>query len=62
MENVKEAAYHIPEVLRRVRHDYIAKTYKIPSWTDANDFLEQFAQRTGKLLKVGLISLFEHEA
>ncbi|XP_067032799.1 uncharacterized protein [Acropora muricata] len=53
VENVKEAAYHIPEVLQRVRHDYITKTYKISSWTDANDFLEQYAQRTGKLLKGG---------
>ncbi|KAK2562308.1 Nucleolar GTP-binding protein 2 [Acropora cervicornis] len=43
----------LKEVLQRVRHDYITKTYKISSWTDANDFLEQYAQRTGKLLKEG---------
>ena len=55
MENVKDAACHIPEVLERVRHDYVAKTYKISSWTDPNDFLEQVAQRTGKLFKVGKV-------
>lgn len=53
VENVKDAACHIPEVLERVRRDYVAKTYKISSWTDPNDFLEQVAQRTGKLFKGG---------
>ena len=54
MENVKDAACHIPVVLERVKREYITKTYKISSWTDATDFLEQLAQRTGKLLKVPL--------
>lgn len=27
--------------------------YGIPSWTDANDFLEQHAKKNGKLLKGG---------
>lgn len=53
MENVKDAACHIPAVLDRVKQEYIAKTYRISSWTDSTDFLEQVAQRTGKLLKVG---------
>ena len=52
VENVKDAACHIPVVLERVKREYIAKTYKVSSWTDSTDFLEQVAQRTGKLLKV----------
>lgn len=52
MENVKDAACHIPAVLERVKREYIAKTYKVSSWNDPTDFLEQVAQRTGKLLKV----------
>ena len=52
MENVKDAACHIPVVLERVKREYLVKTYKISSWTDPTDFLEQVAQRTGKLLKV----------
>ena len=53
VENVKDAACHIPAVLDRVKREYIAKTYKVSSWNDPTDFLEQVAQRTGKLLKVG---------
>lgn len=52
VENVKDAACHIPAVLERVKREYIAKTYKVTSWNDPTDFLEQVAQRTGKLLKV----------
>lgn len=54
MENVKDAACHIPAVLERVKREYIAKTYKVSSWNDPTDFLEQVAQRTGKLLKVDI--------
>ncbi|KAJ7373904.1 Nucleolar GTP-binding protein 2 [Desmophyllum pertusum] len=35
-------------VLERVKREYITKTYKITSWSDPTDFLEQVAQRTGK--------------
>ncbi|KAK3751764.1 hypothetical protein QZH41_003378 [Actinostola sp. cb2023] len=51
IENVKDAAEHIPTVLERVKREYISKSYKISSWNDATDFLEQFARRAGKLLK-----------
>ena len=43
---------YIAAVLERVRKDYIEKAYHIESWTDAEDFLEQLANRSGKLLKV----------
>ena len=58
VENVKDAACHIPAVLERVKREYIAKTYKVTSWNDATDFLEQVAQRTGKLLKVDNVLLY----
>lgn len=56
VENVKDAACHIPAVLDRVKREYIAKTYKVSSWNDPTDFLEQVAQRTGKLLKVDMVT------
>ena len=52
MENVKEPSDYIGAVLERVKAEYLTKTYKVSSWTDATDFLEQVAQRSGKLLKV----------
>lgn len=58
VENVKDAACHIPAVLDRVKREYIAKTYKVSSWNDPTDFLEQVAQRTGKLLKVDMVTCF----
>ena len=42
----------IPTVLERVNREYVKKTYKIENWTDADNFLQQVAKKTGKLLKV----------
>ncbi|XP_054717715.1 uncharacterized protein LOC129227231 [Uloborus diversus] len=53
VENVQDPADHIPELFNRVRKEYLIKTYKVESWTDHIDFLEQYARRTGKLLKGG---------
>ncbi|XP_074641988.1 uncharacterized protein LOC141899522 [Tubulanus polymorphus] len=53
VENVKCPDDYIPEVLRRVRREYILKTYKIESWTDHEDFLEQLCRKSGRLLKGG---------
>ena len=61
MENVKDAACHIPSVLDRVKREYIVKTYKVSSWNDPTDFLEQVAQWTGKLLKVDKVTCFVME-
>lgn len=44
---------YIEAVLKRVRPEYITKTYKIDNWTDHTHFLEQMAQKSGKLLKGG---------
>ncbi|XP_013420143.1 nucleolar GTP-binding protein 2 [Lingula anatina] len=53
VENIKSPEDYIPAVLERVRKEYVAKTYKIDTWTTAEEFLEKLAQRSGKLLKGG---------
>lgn len=53
VELVTSPEDYIVTVLERVRAEYIQKTYHIKSWTSPNDFLEQLAKRSGKLLKGG---------
>jgi len=53
VENLKEPAEHIGEVLNRVKKDYITRTYKVDTWTDVDDFLDQLCRKTGRLLKGG---------
>lgn len=52
MEKIKNPEEHIGAVLERAKPEYIQKTYRIPTWNSAEDFLEKLAMRTGKLLKV----------
>ena len=42
-------------VLERVNEQYLCKTYQLTEWSDATDFLEKLAMRTGKLLKVSCV-------
>jgi nuclear GTP-binding protein len=53
IENIKEPQDHIPEVLRRVKAEYLQRTYDVIQWDNAVDFLSQIAFMTGKLLKGG---------
>lgn len=53
VELVQSPDDYIPEVLARVKPEYIRKTYKITEWEDHIDFLEKMARRTGKLFKKG---------
>lgn len=53
VENIKDPEDHIPEVLNRVKYDYLKKTYQIEDWSNPVDFLEKVARRYGKLLKKG---------
>ncbi|PIK52647.1 putative nucleolar GTP-binding protein 2 isoform X4 [Apostichopus japonicus] len=53
VENIKAPEDYITDVLARVKPDYMKKTYRIDEWKDTEDFLEQLAARTGKLLKKG---------
>lgn len=63
MENLSTPSEHIPELLSRVRPEYIERTYGLPSkklagddtspqW-DADEFLEALARKGGRLLKGG---------
>ena len=52
MEYIKAPEDIIPTVLARVKKEYIQKQYQVTEWEDHEDFLEQVARRTGKLLKV----------
>ena len=53
VENIKAPEDHIQAVLDRVQPIHLVKTYGIPEWTDAEDFLEKLARKSGKLLKGG---------
>lgn len=53
MEKLQEPAAYIDAVLERVKKEHIVATYGVKAWTDSLDFLEQYAQQTGKLLKHG---------
>lgn len=47
------AAEYIPALLERVEKKYIVNTYGIQDWERPDDFLEQLARKSGKLLKRG---------
>lgn len=51
--NLEDPTYHVAEVLARVKPEYLARAYRLTSWADAPDFLNQLARATGKLLKGG---------
>ncbi|XP_050351537.1 nucleolar GTP-binding protein 2 [Nymphalis io] len=53
VELVQNPEDYIEEVIKRVRREYLIKTYKVDGWTTATEFLEKLAARTGKLLKKG---------
>lgn len=47
------ASDYIPALLDRVDPKHIARTYGVGCWTDPDNFLEQLARKSGKLLKKG---------
>ena len=53
ISNLEDAQEHIPDVIARVKAEYLRRAYKTPSWTDPDDFLRQVARMSGKLLKGG---------
>ncbi|XP_040166933.1 nucleolar GTP-binding protein 2 [Anopheles arabiensis] len=53
VELVNNPEDYIEEVLKRIRKEYVVKTYGVTEWADHIDFLEQIARKTGKLLKKG---------
>ena len=53
IENIQDPEDYIPEVLKRVKTEFLERTYKIKDWVNAEDFLVKLAIRYGKLLKGG---------
>lgn len=53
VEKLKTPEDFIPAVLERVKKEYLRRVYRLNDWKDANDFLDQMARRTGRLLKGG---------
>ncbi|XP_046565803.1 nucleolar GTP-binding protein 2-like [Haliotis rubra] len=51
VENIRNPEDYIGAILERVKTEYINKTYKIDSWTGTEDFIEQIARKSGRLLK-----------
>ncbi|CAH0754585.1 unnamed protein product [Bemisia tabaci] len=53
VEMVPYPEQYIPDVLEKVKKDYVIRTYGIKDWEDSEDFLKQLAVKTGKLMKGG---------
>ncbi|WAR05100.1 NOG2-like protein [Mya arenaria] len=53
VENIRTPEDYIEAMLNRAKKEYIQRTYSIYEWTDHEDFLTQFAKRSGRLLKGG---------
>jgi len=52
-EHLANPEDYVLEVLARCKTKYVCRTYKLTSWTDHIDFLEQLAKRSGRLGKGG---------
>merc|ERR1711937_114572 len=56
VENITEPQIHIPEVLKRAKHEHLARLYQITGWEEDDsgmDFLDRLSRSRGKLLKGG---------
>lgn len=53
IDRLEDATEYVPLMLTRVKRQYIQKAYKLKSWLDAEDFLAQVAQNSGKMLPGG---------
>ncbi|XP_055621505.1 nucleolar GTP-binding protein 2 [Toxorhynchites rutilus septentrionalis] len=53
VELVNNPEDYIEDVLKRVRKEYLIKTYGVAEWSSHIDFLEHVARKAGKLLKKG---------
>jgi len=53
VEHLEAPEDYVAEILNRCKQKYVARTYKIFSWKDHIDFLEQLAKKSGRLGKGG---------
>lgn len=51
VELVTNPEDYVEDVLKRIRKEYLAKTYNVTEYENHIDFLEQLAKKMGKLLK-----------
>mmetsp|Transcript_19271 Transcript_19271/g.31674 ORF Transcript_19271/g.31674 Transcript_19271/m.31674 type:complete len:584 (-) Transcript_19271:1018-2769(-) len=52
-ERLENPDDYVPELLERVKPEYIARTYGIAKWDSPEDFLAQLARKRGRILKGG---------
>lgn len=52
-EKIPEPEVYIEAILQKTEKRHIVDIYGVPDWEDAEDFINQVAARTGKLLKGG---------
>merc|ERR1712029_992877 len=53
VEHLQSPEDYVAEILNRCKHKYIARHYKISTWSNHIDFLEQLAKKCGRLGKGG---------
>jgi len=55
VENIKNPEDHIPALMKRVKREYLQRTYDVEceNWDDHIEFLEKVAKKYGKLLRGG---------
>ena len=53
VEHLASPEDYVAEILVRCKEKYVARNYKIQTWKDHIDFLEQLAKKCGRLLKGG---------
>ena len=53
VEYLKTPTFYVSHVLQRTQTAYIRKLYGLECWRDEQEFLENLARKTGKLLKGG---------
>ena len=57
VEQLDDPMVYIPDVLAKVKKEYILKTYGIADFKDAEDLLTILGKKTGKLLKGGVADM-----
>ena len=53
VENVENPAQYAHAALNKCERRHVERTYGIIGWTDADEFLEKLAEKSGRLLKGG---------
>eukprot|EP00967_Tisochrysis_lutea_P134129 scaffold236423_cov27-Tisochrysis_lutea.AAC.1 len=53
IEQLRHAEDYVAEVLRRVKPEYVRRTYGLKDWVSPTDFLEQYGRKIGKLMRGG---------